>query len=383
MINVLHVIESLGLGGAERRLLNDLKYLDRGKFSNVVCSLSGIAQKEPERLGGIPLYGFSVSSLGEISGNILAVNKIIKKHKIDIIHTQLFWADLTGRFLKMLNPGVKLVSTIQSSAHERSNPLYSFKRKVIDGLSANIFNDGHIAVSEYVKAISVRHAGLKENKIRVIYNSVDLDYRVPPEKIKALKDEFKIASGQKVLAIVGRIDPPKGHIYLIRAMAEIVKTTRNARLLVIGDGPSRKGLEEEVKKLSLNDQVVFTGVRNDARDILSIADVFVFPTLSEGFSLAVLEALAAGLPCVATNIGPNAEQIKHSENGLLVDPYSPEGIVKAVTYLFSNPEIADSISRKAILSVKQRFSAQENAAVLGEYYAQLLGVPDACAGGAR
>lgn len=374
MINVLHIIEDLGLGGAERRLMNDLKYLDRRKFSNVICSLQPNVQIQESYISDIPIYCFNVKSLVDIFVNLLPINKIIKRHNIDIIHTQLFWADSVGRILKILHKKTKLITTIQSTAHENNNSeLYSYKRKKIDSITGRLCNDGYIAVSDYVKDISIKNVKFRRDKIRVIYNSVDLSYITSESKIKELKAEFKITPGQKTLLTIGRLVPAKGHSYLIEAMPEIKKKIPDIKLLIVGVGSDKERLIKRCDDLNLSDTVLFIGRRKDARDIISICDIFIFPTLyGEGLSVALLEAVALKVPCIATSIKQNMEIIKHGKNGLLVDCGDSKAISDAVIYLFDHPEEIRRFGYNGSMTVNEKFCASANAKALEEYYINII-----------
>jgi|SRR3989339_816009 len=374
MIRVLHLIEALGTGGAERRLINDLRHLDREEFSNVVCCLSPRVEMWDDSFTAIPLYLLDALTLPGIIKNIGAVNKIIRKHNIDIVHTQLFWADLIGRACKFYSGRFRLISTIQSTAHDNNDPyLYSYKRKVLDGITGRLFNDGFIAVSAYVKKVCVDKVKFPSEKICIIPNSVDFsngNFISPPS---GLRKQLGLRREQKTLITVGRIDPPKGHIYLVRALLQIKKSIPDIKLIVVGDGPGRQALSFECANLGLGANVLFTGKRNDVKELLSISDIFIFPTLSEGFSLALLEAMSMRLPCVATSIGPNAEVITDMQNGLLVGVKNPAEIARAVLCLFENPDEMKRIAQEGFLSVKNKFSAQKCARELGGYYLRIFG----------
>jgi len=373
MINILHLIEDLGIGGAERRLVNDLKYLDRKQFSHVICALRSSVEMQDSHLSDIPIHCCEVASLRDIFRNLSSINKIIRLYNIDIIHTQLFWADLVGRFLKLFHRNVKLISTIQNSAYEKNgSDLYSYKRKVLDGFTARLFNDGYIAVSKYAKQISADSLKLNQNKVRVIYNSVDLEFDTSLSDSNRLRDEFEITPGQKTLVTIGRLVPAKGHIYLIRAISKIKEKIPNIKLLILGEGQDRESLLRECSNLSLENNIIFAGKRKDARSIFLISDIFVFPSLyGEGMSLALLEAMASKVPCIATSSGPNTEVLKHEHNGLLVSCGNSDEIAKAVVYLFEHPEEMSRLGNQGFLTIKEKFCAQLCAKELGDYYMEI------------
>lgn len=374
MIKILHIIEDLELGGAERRLVNDLKYLDRNKFVHVICALRPKVEFKEEHLAGLPVYIFDVNSIYKLFKNLPRIDEIINKHRIDIIHTQLFWADLAGRLLKFLHPGIKLITTIQSSAHEDNNSdLYSYKRKIIDGITGRLLNDGFIAVSEHVKQVSIRTAGFSPDKTRVIYNSVDLEYETPASKIKKLREEFRLNDNEKVVLSTGRLVPAKGHAYLIKAIPFVKKIFPGVKLIIIGEGPEKENLIRECRKLNISNNVLFAGKRNDARDILRLGNIFVFPALyGEGLSLALLEALASGIPCIVTSLPQNEEAVKDYENGMVVSPRSHIEIADIITYLFSRPEKILPFSSESLKAVREKFSAEASALALEDYYLKIF-----------
>lgn len=373
MLNILHIIEDLEIGGAERRLVNDVKYLDRNMFSHAICALRLNVEMKDACLSGIPFYRYEIDSPGDIFKNIFSMNRVVRKHRIDIIHTQLFWADLAGRMLKFINQSVKLVSTIQSSAHEHNDSeLYSYKRKILDGISGRLLNDGFIAVSEYAKNVSIKEVKFSPEKIKVIYNSVDLERGVLESKAMSLRGEFGITPQDKILISMGRLVPAKGHTYLIRAMALIKKHLPDIKLLLIGDGPGKNDLLREAAESGVSGNILFTGKRTDARDILAIGDIFIFPSLyGEGLPLALIEAMAAGIPCIVTSTGPNTEVIQPGRNGILIRPGDPGEIAEAVLNLFAHPDRMSVLGKEGLLIVKDRFSALSSARMLGEYYIKM------------
>jgi glycosyltransferase involved in cell wall biosynthesis len=373
---VLHLIESLGIGGAERRLLNDLKYLDRKKIVSIVCSVYGNNDLAAEVKNlGIPLYCLNLQGVYDFARAILDLRKIIRRHRVDILHTQLFTADLFGRIVKKFFNVSRLVSTIQSSVYEPNEPyLYSFKRRIIDSISGRISNDAFIAVSHFVKNSVAKRLQFPEDKIRVIYNSVDFDKfdGVDIDRIKGLKKELGISDNSKVLIVIGRLDPPKGHHFLLSALPKIKEKFPSIKLLIVGDGFCRDKLESCSNKLKLTDYVIFTGTRKDVKELLYLSDIFVFPTLSEGLPLTLLEAMAVKKPCIASNIGPIREIIEDEESGLLVEPGSAEALARSVLNILNRPMLMSQIAKNGYEVANNKFNAKKLAEQLESFYEELL-----------
>lgn len=374
MIKVLHLIEGLGIGGAERRLVNDLRFIDKSRFASIVCSLSPRMQSWDKRLSDIPVYAVDIAGGKDFFKCAFYISRIIKKEKVDILHTQLFWADLVGRLCKVFNNKVRVLSTIQSTAHDANDRyLYSFKRKILDSLTGRLFNSGFIVVSDTVKQLCVDSLSFPSNKIRVIYNSVDLDYQVSQSAIDNLRKEFNLKEDDKVLISVGRLVPVKGHSYLIKSLSTIKIKIPGIKLLIVGDGPEKRSLNAECDRLGLNDNIIFTGNRLDVRDLLVLSDMFILPSLSgEGLSVALLEAQAAGIPCIATSLAANKEVIQDKVNGVLINSGDVQMLSDAVIGMFEDARAMRELSQNAKIAVHDRFSARGCAKLLEEYYQEVM-----------
>src|SRR3989338_3200320 len=220
-MNILHLIENLDIGGAQIRLINDLKFIDKKRFNNTVCSLTpnGRLSKEISELG-IKVYALNgIKS----AGNFLKLANIIKENRIDILHTQIFFADLYGRLVGKLLKVPAIVSTVQSSAYEPDNKyLYSLKRKLLDRFTGRFCNKKFIAVSEFVKSSISRHLKISPKDIEVIVNYVDIDKlnEVEKENLSSLRNELALGANDTVLVTIGRLNPAKGVQYLLKALSD-------------------------------------------------------------------------------------------------------------------------------------------------------------------
>lgn len=374
-MKILHLIESLSLGGAEKRLINDLRFMDRDRFENTVVTLLKDNKLENEILNlGIRIYKLNLKGLFDFK-NILRLIKIIRSNKIDIVHTQLFWADILGRIAGSIACVPVIITTVQSSVYEPGNPyLFSLKRKWLDRITGYLFNDGYIAVSEFVKKSIMTRLGIKGSKIKVIYNNVDISNfdGTGTDRKKLLRKEIGVEGSDIVFSIVGRLNPPKGHKFLFEAISMMETNSSSIMLLVIGDGPSQKELENLSKKLNIEKKVRFLGLRNDVKDLIGISDVFVFPTLSEGMPVALLEAMAMQKACVASRIAPVEEVIEDKKNGYLFTPGNSEELALILKDLCFAKEKMEEIGRNAFLSVREKFSAEKMAKELERYYEDII-----------
>lgn len=370
-MNILHIIDNFDIGGAQTRLINDLKFMNKDKFSNVACSLSGDDRLAPE-IASLGVKFYSLSGL-RAPTRFLKLIHIIKENSINIIHAQLFFADLYGRVAgKFMN--LPIVSTVQSSAYEPDNKfLYSAKRKLADSFTGRLCNKRFIAVSEFVKKSISKNLKISLHKIDVIPNYVDIDSlaQIAPEQAEFIKKQLKIKPQDIILLAVGRLNPAKGIQYLLKALSSIALRNKSIKLFIVGDGFYRNYLENLARECGLINNVVFLGERNDVKLLLHIAHFFVFPTLSEGLPLCLLEAMATGLPCLASDIGPIREIIKHGINGLLFKSGNCEDLEETLNLALSDYKKATSLGQSAQRTVRDKFSPPENITLLENLYLDL------------
>jgi sugar transferase (PEP-CTERM/EpsH1 system associated) len=213
-------------------------------------------------------------------------------------------------------------------------------------------------VYEYICVSKDMEQWLK-NKVRVckqvtqIYNGVDIQRFAPKRTNNKLRVSLGLADNEVVVGIVARLDPIKNHPLLLRAFDNIKKDYQNTRLLVIGDGPDKKRLESLA-----GGNVLFLGNRADIPEILRILDIFVLPSLNEGISNTILEAMATGIPVIASNVGGNSELVKNGVTGMLVESGSLEGLISALRVYLDNKHLRSSNGEMARVHIKNNFSIQ-------------------------
>ena len=370
---ILHVIEALGRGGAERRLVLDVSHLNREPFQHVVCHLYPQGDLKEELASfGIPTFWLGMRRLSEWPRGALRLIQMIKKSRVDLIHTQLFGADVIGRIVGRLF-NIPVVSTIQSSVYEPGIPYFrSPARRWVDGWTGKLCNSKFIAVSCFVKQSIQRRLKYRDEDIVVIYNGLDPAKFSPDGDRIRLRRSFGWNGEDTLLICVGKLNPPKGQHWLIQALQDVVRRYPRVKLLVVGSGPSQEEWVALSCRLGLKDKVFFMGERRDVRDLLDMSDIFVFPSISEGMPLALLEAMAMKKPCIASDIPPIREVIEDRKTGLLVTPRSTEAIVVAIGQILSHPERAKALASRGRDVVIEKFNAQKNAHLLEELYRELL-----------
>lgn len=382
MTRILHLIDSLGVGGAERQLAISIGALDQQHFQSFVGYLHQPSQLEDlftER--GIPLYELGVRGRHQWPKGILKLRQLVKSLGIDLIHTQLFQADVIGGLTGWIS-GVPVISTLTNTGYEPEwltrdpylNRLKKTMPRLVRSLIARYCDRHLIAVSMAVKSSAIRQFGLPEAKISVVYRGLSPDWtkgncsHVPAPEENALEVEDR----WPVLSNVGRLVPQKGQRYLIMAMPEIVQKCPKVFLLIAGDGILRSELEELSEQLGVQDHIRFLGQRNDVRRILETSDIFVFPSLSEGCPNALIEAFSIGKPSVASRIAPVEEIAQDGKEAMLVESRSPEAIAGAVVHLASCPTKARAMGDRAKKKTLSQFTLDQVSRDLERVYDQVL-----------
>lgn len=374
-VKILHVIESLGFaGGAERRLVNDVTRL-RDRFSQLVVHLfrddalaGGLRQRQ------VPTIGLDLRNLTD-GRAITRLSAVVRRFRPDVIHTQLFGADIYGRIVGRCM-GIPVVSTAQASVYDNPEAFHrSAKRRLLDRWTARFGVRRMVAVSAFVGQSLVRDLGLPPQRIEVIPNSVDPEpfERVDAEAVQHLRRQLEIPTEAPVIVTTGKLLPPKGHALGLAAIRLLRQRVPEVRWLVAGEGPCRLELEERVRQWGLQDHVRLLGVRQDIPELLALGRLFVFPSTSaEGLPMALLEAMAAGRACIGFDAGPVPEVIAHGQSGLVVEPRSPEALASAMQTLLADPERCQAMGQAGRARVYERFHADQAANRLAALYLSMV-----------
>jgi len=360
-IKVMHLISSSAFFGAERVVAELSKYSSQCGVKTVI----GVLVQDQAL---IDLFRQAVSNPdvkiisfdGSSSLSWKVIKKIIcaiKKYQINIIHSHGYKSDMYAFFVrKNFKARVSLIATNHNWIGMTAKELmYQF----LDSQVLRRF-DFVIAVSRDVREQMVCK-GVKQERIDVIGNGIDIED--PDFDSFSLGARKKLGLGQDVYLIgcVARFTPEKAHIDLIHAFSEINKKDMNVRLVLIGDGPERRTLENECRKLGLADKVVFTGNRSDVRSLYVAFDAFTLVSKNEGLPMVLLEAMASALPVVVTKVGAIPTVIEHDVNGIIVLPSHPKEIANALLKCKSNSDFAKEIGTRARETVISDYSSKKMA----------------------
>ena len=232
--------------------------------------------------------------------------------------------------------------------------------------------DGYIAVSDEVRQEIVRQIGPIGDKVFTVCNAVDLKpYEHPGDKA-ALCEQLGLDVHSQLVITVGRLTEQKGHRYLIDAAPSVLSSHPDTHFLFVGVGELKDGLERQARQAEVSENFHFLGLRGDVPDLLAVADVFVLPSLWEGLSLALLEAMAASKPIVATAVSGTTQVITSNETGLVVPPRDSVALADAIVQMLSDPAQAQAMGEAARQHVASNYSAQKQAQEHLDLYRQFL-----------
>jgi glycosyltransferase involved in cell wall biosynthesis len=341
-INILHVISKLPVGGVENQLFMVLRKYDRGKLCPHVCSLSDKGEIGKE----IEDYGIEVIPLNKLKHRfdwtiVKDIYNLIKTRNVKIIRTHQYHANLYGRLAAWL----ARVPCIVASVHNVYTIDRKFHRRLINNFLARC-SDVVVAVSETVKKDVLTYDGLPDNRVRVIYNGIDTERFLNLDG-SLIRSAFGISSEAPVVGTVGRLTLQKGQKYLLDAVSMLKEKFHQIVLLIIGDGPMRDELENHIRSLGIDKNVILLGTRRDIPQLLSAMDIFVLPSLWEGLPNALIEAMAAGKAIIATDIPPIREIINSEKIGILVPVKDSKAIGSSIELLLNNKTLTDNFGKSA------------------------------------
>ncbi|UCB56940.1 MAG: glycosyltransferase [Candidatus Omnitrophota bacterium] len=375
MTKILYLYETLNLGGAEQLFLTTLKRLDRTRFHPVVCCIGqkGEIGKEIEEMG-ITVKSLNKKTYLRGIPVIYDLIRIFREEKPHIVHTHLFFANIYGRIASKI-AGIKtIITTLHNPDYTyEDNGRWTFKiRKIIDKYSGKICNTAFIAVSDYVKQDFEKQLGFRN--IKVLHNCIDSSRFKKPDTgmVREKRNVLGLENDDIVILNTGRLHPQKGQIYLIEAFNLIRKDNQRYKLLIIGKGTIEAELKKKVNDLGLGDSVIFLKDRKDVPEIMSACDIFVFPSLYEGFGIALVEAMASSMPVVASDIAPLREIARNNTEAILVEKENHRMLAQAISELMANKEKRAYLGENARKRAIAAFDASIHVRNLENIYQELI-----------
>ncbi len=374
-LKILFVIDGLGQGGAERSLAEMMPALVCAGIKPTVAffyrhpeSLEGRLEAEGAELRFLPERG--------MAGRVAALRRLIRAECPDVIHTALFKSDLIGRLAAIGHRAV-VVSSLVNTSYDKIrlqnrdiNPLKLWLVRLVDAWTARYLTTHFHAVSEPVKKAAMETLGLRAERITVVERGRGNRFAGPSAERRALvRRRLGLNESDEVIITVGRQEYQKGQRYLLEAMDDLGRRHPSVVLLVAGAPGRHTDLLKRIQhERGLDRRVRMLGHRDDVPDLLACADLFVFPSLYEGAAGAVLEAMAMGLPIVATRIPTIENAVEEGRNAVLVERATAAPLAQAITELLADREKARAFGLRSREIFEERFTLDRCAAGMVEFY---------------
>jgi glycosyltransferase involved in cell wall biosynthesis len=375
-VTVLHVIEGLGTGGSEQQLTGFLVRSDASRFRHVVCTFAQVGRFAADLADvGIPVHTLGVSDDGELLRSAARLRRVVGAVAPDIIHASLYRPSVVSRVVGWLSRR-PVLTTLVNTPYEpewmldnpKLRPSRVWVAQTLDRLTAGLGHARFVAVTEAVKVSTVRRVRCPEDRIVVIPRGLVLNGTPGAGDVAARRAALGWDGAYPVLLNVGRLVPQKGQQYAVRAMPAVLERFPAARLAIAGEGPLRPELERLIRELGLGARVNLLGERRDVPALLDAADIFVFPSLVEGAANALVEAMAAARPCVASAIPSIAEITDNGRVARLAPLRAPDDLAAQVIRLAGDPDLARRLGADGRAWVLPRYDIRRSVAALEALY---------------
>jgi glycosyltransferase involved in cell wall biosynthesis len=360
-VRLLTFVTNFLIGGTERQVVNLARGLDRERFDLQMACFQRTGDFLPEvESRGVPLTHYAINRLYGIKAlrQQLRFGRHLRRQGIQVVHSYGFYPNIFAI------PAARLarVPVVLASIRDTGDHLTS-QQKRVQRLVCRLA-DRVLANSEAVRD-SLLLQGYDPRRIVLIRNGIDVKHFGREVQGSTIRRELGIAEDAPIVAVLSRLNQLKGLEYFLEAAALLAPSFPKARFLIVGDNTEpgigdayRRKLQADAERLGVSHCVVFTGFRRDIPELLSQISISVLPSLSEGLSNALIEAMVAGVPVVATAVGGNAETVEHGVTGLLVAPRDSAALAAAVTELLSRPDLARRLGCEARERAVGRFSLE-------------------------
>ena len=369
---VLYAIDQLQqLGGAERMLLETVKKLDRDRFEPSIVTfdlnrdLPGL-NRLPAKLHFIPLrktYDWQAIRAA------VSLRRLLQEEKVEILHCFFETSDLWA------SPIAKICGCPVIISSRRDMGILRRRKHSLAYPIVNRVFDKVLSVSDEVRNFAIKQEKLPGAKIETLYNGIDIAEIDSLARAYEARRSFSIPQGSPIVTLVANVRRVKGIDVLVRAAAIVVAHLPEVRFVIAGkvlEEGTMNDLLRLISDLKLDNNFLFLGAIENPHPLLAESDIFVLPSRNEGFSNALIEAMAAGLPCIATCVGGNAEALEDGVNGFLIDCEDHEALAERLLRVLRNPQAAHRMGRCARETAVKRFSMSAMVNRLMDIYDELV-----------
>jgi glycosyltransferase involved in cell wall biosynthesis len=375
---ILFLTNRLAPAGAETFLLERVRVLDRARFEPIIAELREGGELRP----AFEAAGVRCITLGAArqfdAGSLARLFRLVRDERIDVLEAHVWYACLVARLVGSL-ARVPVVITNEQDVRAGMNTVRRDLLWLGDATTRLSTACVHITQASRRSFVEGTPRMMQGSVVRrVIPNGIavhSLRDRVRSVDRAAKRAELGLAAGDFVVGNVARLQPAKGHRYLLEAFVEILREVPSAKLVLVGWGVLEGELRRQAASLGILEATRFLGRRLDVQALLATFDVFAFSSIHEGQGIAILEAMAAEVPVIATDVDGIPDMIRHETSGLLVPPKDPRALAAAVLRVHRDPALAAHLRAGAFRVADDEFSVAGVAKQYEDLYAELLAKP--------
>ncbi len=360
-LRVAHLVNEIIPAGKETGIVKLIRHQDQRHFSSIIIASEGVHPLHFEKIEDIPIY-----TLNKRPGNDWSlpgkIARICRDERIDIIHSHA-WGTLLEGYLAVKIAACKCWvhtehGTLKDQRIHRIAQSILWRR--VDALSA---------VSMSVKVRMSEISGINRERINVIYNGVDTAMFYPSQALRAeFREKFGFKESDLIIGSVGRFLPIKNHQMLVRAAAEVIRAGKKIELVLVSLGPLQEQLQKLAEKLNIVEHLHFLGLQKNINLIMNGFDIFVLPSLSEGCSNVIQEAMMCARPVVATRVGGNPELVREGETGRLVESNHPAQLAAALLELISNEKQRNLLGENGRKTALEKYTVEKMVSDYQQFY---------------
>ncbi len=371
MKNVLEIIDGGFIGGGQTHILSLVKNLNKKNFKPVIAASANGEFKNIVKKADFEFVQVELPKIYR-SKHLKDLDAIVKSHNIDIIHSHGGVAGMYSRFYKKKFNKVKVIHTIHGIHYIHSPNIFRkiFSQSIEQYLVP--FTDWFICVSDSDFETALKNKIIQKDNSIVIQNGIDTSRFAKRDKNKSLMIKHGIKETDIIIGNISRFDFQKNQRFIIRNSDDVLSKYPDVKILLAGDGKYLEQCKALVKASRNPDKFIFTGEIDNAEEYYSLIDIFVFPSLWEGLSISLIEAMASGMCIMASGIAANRELIKDLSNGIIFET-GDENIFKSwLERLIADKELRDKLSKRAETD-SRNYSEEIMAAKISEQYFKLTG----------
>jgi len=359
-MRILHTEWSDDMGGQEKRVLAEAVGLtQKGHYVAIACRDHAKIKIEAERLD-IKTYILPFRRPYDVE-SIFRLTSIIRKERFDIVNTHSGIDSWIGGLSARLARVPVLVRTRHLNIPLKRTPLNFI----------HYLPDIYVTCGENMRMNLIKNCGFPQDRVISIPTGVDREF-FEVERNKDVAEKYGLSKDSPVITNVGILRSVKGHEITLQAVKSVVKAVPEARFLIVGDGPARQRLENLVDEFGIREYVLFTGFVRGISEIYSFSDVAVLSSWSEGLPQSLIQAMAAGVPVVATAVGGVPEVVIHEETGILVEAGDSEGLAEGIIKLLKDPELCKRLVERARQCVMDKYTMEHMIGKIEALYRELL-----------